>query len=340
MKKRLGVGFLAVVSVICGASRLMAGVVGDLYMVIELGDTSSTVSYLSEAEAPAVWTDDYKKDKLVLKRIPRNLEATPPIPDDFYIGIFEVTVGQVKHLQPSFTVTKPDTEAATYSDIVNRLGDYTGVLLPLNASVSANAANTLPSTNAVSFALPPAAQWEYACRAGSTGDYFDPILNDGTGLDNYAWYNSNSGGSVQAVGTLDPNAWGLYDMLGNVAELAAGVPDYAYGGYFAAAGTDCKCSSSFWYPMQEIFCGLRVYLPVPTEYFTLTVTSGTPTPVGGSYTNGQSVTITANPALPTHIFDRWTGNTNTVADVLSEVTTLTMPLGLWQFITPLLALSS
>lgn len=62
------------------------------------------------------------------------------------------------------------------------------------------------------FDLPTAAQWEYACRAG-TGDAF----NGGT-LDEYGWYSANSDSETHEVGTKKPNKWGFYDMHGNVAE--------------------------------------------------------------------------------------------------------------------------
>ena len=59
--------------------------------------------------------------------------------------------------------------------------------------------------------LPTEAQWEYACRAGTTGAYAG-------NLDEMAWYILNSGGKTHPVGTKKANAWGLYDMHGNVEE--------------------------------------------------------------------------------------------------------------------------
>jgi formylglycine-generating enzyme required for sulfatase activity len=88
------------------------------------------------------------------------------------------------------------------------------------------------------FRLPTEAEWEYACRAGSTtrfsfGDS-DSVFGD------YAWFGSNSGGKTNPVGRKKPNAWGLYDMHGNVYEWCA---DW-YGSYSSGASTDPQGAGS------------------------------------------------------------------------------------------------
>ncbi|GHH65310.1 hypothetical protein GCM10017673_09180 [Streptosporangium violaceochromogenes] len=75
------------------------------------------------------------------------------------------------------------------------------------------------------YRLPSEAEWEYACRAGTSGVRYGE-------LDEIAWYRGNSGGRVHDVATRAPNAWGLHDMIGNVWEWCWDVYDPGvYGPY-------------------------------------------------------------------------------------------------------------
>ncbi len=85
----------------------------------------------------------------------------------------------------------------------------------------------------VSVSLPAEAQWEYACRAGTDTSY--SFGDDPVNLAECAWYNENSGGETHDVAQKRPNAWGLYDMHGNVLEWCH---DYWSDNYASAKSVD------------------------------------------------------------------------------------------------------
>ncbi|MEU1799844.1 formylglycine-generating enzyme family protein [Streptomyces sp. NPDC019937] len=80
------------------------------------------------------------------------------------------------------------------------------------------------------YRLPTEAEWQHACRAGTTGPRYGP-------LDDIAWYRGNSGERLHDVGGKRPNAWGLHDMLGNVWEWCWDLYDAeVYGTYRVLRG--------------------------------------------------------------------------------------------------------
>jgi formylglycine-generating enzyme required for sulfatase activity len=121
--------------------------------------------------------------------------------------------------------TKP-VETVSWQDAVNfcnALSQQAG-LMPCYGP-EGNGAHLSFDAAADGYRLPGEAEWEYACKAGTTGTRYGE-------LDQIAWYKGNSEGTTHPVGGKAPNAWGLYDMLGNVWEWCTDVYDeQVYGSY-------------------------------------------------------------------------------------------------------------
>jgi len=117
-------------------------------------------------------------------------------------------------------------ETVTFRDAVIFCNKFS-IQLELSPCYSFVDGNTelILERSANGFRLPTEAEWEYACKAGSNGPRYGE-------LDGVAWFKENSGNSTQQVGQKEPNAWGLYDMLGNVWEWCSDLYDtQVYGCY-------------------------------------------------------------------------------------------------------------
>lgn len=151
----------------------------------------------------------------------------------FAIGAYEITHDQFNYFyrdentsqgSKMDAITRP---TAQYIDLSWNMGKEGGY--PVN-SMSVDAAmmfcRWLYSKTNIFYRLPTEAEWEYAARAGSKTNFY--FGNDVSLLGQYAWFKNNSKEKYQKVGLKKPNAWGLYDMLGNVAEWTADQYDPSY----------------------------------------------------------------------------------------------------------------
>jgi formylglycine-generating enzyme required for sulfatase activity len=140
------------------------------------------------------------------------------------------------------TTTGFPVETVNWYDVIvfcNRLSMREGLIPAYEMQTAANSAvwsadpstwGTVPfgndtrwnavriATGSTGYRLPTEAQWEYACRAGTWGDNYSAYNTGDTLSDSTGWYTLNSGSRTHSVGEKPANAWGLYDMHGNVFE--------------------------------------------------------------------------------------------------------------------------
>jgi formylglycine-generating enzyme required for sulfatase activity len=145
------------------------------------------------------------------------VELTRP----YYIGVAEVTNAQYQQVFPSFkldTRYSPDADSPAVNVSWKDAVRFCELLSEREGSL---------------YRLPTEAEWEYACRAGSTTRYC--YGNGAKWLSQFAWY-ANANRRASAVAMLKPNAWGLYDMHGNVMEWTSDYYSHSYYRECAAKG--------------------------------------------------------------------------------------------------------
>ena len=274
------------------------------YLVVDLVNSSNRWFYTGEDFLPrgGITNDYYRQDSIVMRRIPAagvkwtmGMNSTDfaasgysthnmqqhyvMLTNDYYIGVFELTMGQVRKFSSiewvkgyinKFYVTDGTGTANAYQyGLKFDNGDTnncpaTEMKHPFLRTTSTADAYNWPSgrhwvdplswlgrvraKTGVDFDLPTEAQWEFACRAGTgtmtyLGNYSKNDVPSRTAhVKPIAWYDETVGGAatgkLHRVGTKQPNAFGLYDMIGNIDECCL---DW-YAGDYGIGGADVEAT--------------------------------------------------------------------------------------------------
>jgi len=236
-------------------------------LVVDVSDGPSATNYpVTRLSCPPVLNDEYKTTKILLRMLPagnfvmgspigelgRNANETQhrvTLSSNFYMGVFEITQGQYSNVMGSNPAYFPQgtngpkrpVEQVSWNTI--RGGIWPGSPAGSGAPTNTSFMGVLRAKTGLAFDLPTEAQWEYACRAGTTN-----ALNNNTNLTNiYSdgnmdilgryWYNGGYACSTNPVsgahtvaGSYLVNNWGLYDMHGNVWEWCLDWYVSSYGG--------------------------------------------------------------------------------------------------------------
>lgn len=156
----------------------------------------------------------------------------------FWMGVKEVTFAEWdlyfkdNSLPQSKTIDGVTRATPQYIDLTWGMGrDGKQPTNSMSHTAAVMYCKWLYTKTGIFYRLPTEAEWEYACRAGSETAY--PFGNDPQHLKEYGYFKDNSGGKFHHVAQLKSNAWGLYDMLGNLSEWTIDQYDPAYYGKIA-----------------------------------------------------------------------------------------------------------
>ena len=209
-----------------------------LYMVVDLAKSGKmAVSYLDEAPKGG-WSDEYRKTKIALRKIaPGSFEyqrgKSFKITKPFYIGVFEMTQYQYEKVmghKNNRSKSKGNMRPVANVSYIDIRGPNKGQGWPKDGMVDGKSyLDKLRKKVGIDFDLPTEVQWEYACRAGTKGDF----NVDGAEMVKLGKCRDNGGQKDMhvKVGSFMPNAWGLYEMHGNVWEWCLDRGSNTSGGF-------------------------------------------------------------------------------------------------------------
>lgn len=211
------------------------------YWIVDLthpADRMADRYYPNVGQIPGTVTNYlYKSDRLVLRRVPakgvtwRQGGSTTygastyryvSFSYDYYMAIYEFTNAQYNRISNGWPAQDENGVAVKWT-FTNWRGDPIGTSAynwPSNGHNSVLSSSLIgklrSATGGFLFDMPTDAEWEFACRAGSSTKY----CNGDTAADlaKVAWYKDNADNVAHEVGLKEPNAWGFYDMHGNIAE--------------------------------------------------------------------------------------------------------------------------
>jgi len=178
-----------------------------------MGSTDEQVGAVTKVEE--VKADQGTKDRIEKAERPRhNVVITKP----FSMSATEVTVAQFKKFSATGYLTEAERAAQNDPTVKSYLSaggdDLPAAYINWNDAVAY--CQWLSTQEMRMYRLPTEAEWEYACRAGTTTQY--SFGDDHNELSKYGWHNNNAVGKSHPVGMLLPNGFGLFDMHGNLYE--------------------------------------------------------------------------------------------------------------------------
>ena len=207
------------------------------YMAINLTDPDVVRYYVSEKALPYPASHSlYKTEWLLMRRIPaagvkwrmgagENVR-TVTLTEDYYIGVFEVTIGQwlrcglEKANLTTYTLANALRPANQLKYNFLRGSPDDGINWPETGHrvKETSPLGVLRGKIGIEVDLPTEAQWEFACRAGTYSETYDGGVASEAFASANGWYGLSAWTDISEVGHFAPNPWGLYDMYGSMLE--------------------------------------------------------------------------------------------------------------------------